>query len=274
MRSENSNGLLAVLIVLLGGLGWSWMNLQRQNSEVSRLRSALSALRGDLKPQQELTGQLERARSENKSLSGKVPDVVELADLRGKAGELTRAQKENARLRSELEQVRKASARQRGVVQFNEATGETPHKVATELIITSGQTAILGGWDFQGGKRGFALVTPVLTAEGDVLVESKIVSVREGDARQTALGGLLGERNAGAAIVDDPSLRKLLDALQQGSGLETISSPRVQTRSGMEAKVSVMDGSNTGIEVSVTPRVGADGRSINMKLSVQVSLPK
>ena len=275
MRSEVSNRwLLAAVVVLLGGLGWSWLNLQRDKSEVSRLQFALSASRGDLKPQQDLAGLLERARAENNRLSGKAPDAVELADLRGRAGELSRAQKENARLKDELDQVRRASVRRSGVTKMNAPIGEVPHKVKAEFIINSGQTAILGGWDFQGGKRGFAFVTPVLSADGSVLVESKIVSVREIDAHQTALGGLIGERSASVAIVDDPSLRMMLRALEQRDGVDTFSTPRVQTGSGVEAKVSIMDSSNTGIEVSVTPRVGVNGSSINMQVGVQVSLPK
>jgi len=233
------------------------------------------------------SAELETLRAENERLKKLEADSEELARLRKDQLELLRLRGETTTLRRRLAEAANSSP-----------PAQPPERTSAELITPSpqvrvfggetsaqiphGQVLITGGWSLGDGRRLLALVTPqVVEADGrnpQIDIQATLIETPEdylfgtdadsaGDPNQPRFTGLLHDSQA----------QEILAAFGSTQGFKIISSPRVTTADGRQARLSMgsevmIDGEpvNIGPAIDLVPRITADGIDLDMKAEVSV----
>lgn len=192
----------------------------------------------------------------------------ENAGLRELSRQLAELRAENQRLaklqvdRDELERLRRAH------IELLRLRGEVG-RLRRELVGQSRLNASIAG--------EVATEVPTNTSPAQITIETKFAVLPPN------LSAGLGARRAGmTGVLTDLELRALLKELEETSGIDFLSAPKVTTLSGRQAQIAVVDirpveedsfndqsGKPAGPVLDVIPTLGADGWSISLKALVQ-----
>lgn len=214
-------------------------------------------------------------RKENTALASQLPNPNDLAKLRADAAELRRlrAQASSTPPRAQIRTL---------------AAGPTPPPPADDssapltldgtVRLSFGETMVSGGWQSQtSGKRIFTLLTPTRLEDGNVMVAARFAEVPEAAVETLGLKELRTEVRAAErySTLSPEAGAELVRALTQTTGVDMLTSPRLVTRSGSEATISI-GGQADGDEISIklTPEVQPGGDSVDMRMKVVLPPPR
>ena len=260
-------GLIAVLVAIHA--------LREQRT--ARIELAALRERAQQSSDQLLRLETENAtlRKENAALASQLPNPNDLARLRADAAELRRlrAQASSTPPRA---QIRKLA----DVPPAPPPDGETtaPLTLDGTVRLSFGETMVSGGWQSQSaGKRIFTLLTPTRLDDGNVMVAARFAEVPEAAVETLGLKELRTEVRAAErySTFSPEAGAELVRALTQTTGVDVLTSPRLVTRSGSEATISIgghADGE--GISMKLTPEVQPGGDSVDMRMKVVLPPPK
>ena len=154
--------------------------------------------------------------------------------------------------------------------------------------IAPDETVIMGGWSPTVGERMLVFITPNMVdsagnrvappfgAQTQARIDAKFVSVPEPVMVKLGLQILFTEQNNSSEMVrcSAPEFRSYLDAIEQLSGADVLSTPRVTTSPGCQARISVQDpqviaGKNQalGVSLDVLPTISADGAAVDLDVT-------
>ncbi len=147
------------------------------------------------------------------------------------------------------------------------------------------ESVILGGWQTHPGTRMLVLITPSAVdpagnkvappyaAQSQIQIDSKFVEVPETVLVKLGLQTLLTDQNESreAVTCSDAQFRSYISAIEQQSGSDILSSPRVTTSFGNQATVSVQEtqmiaGKNQalGPSLGLLPTLNEDQMSLGL----------
>ena len=214
-------------------------------------------------------------RKENAALTSQLPNPNDLAKLRADAAELRR-------LRAPSSSTTPRS--------HNRTTAEVPAPpppaadstntltLAGTVRLGFGETIVSGGWQSQSaGKRIFTLLTPTRLDDGNVMVAARFAEVPEIALETLELKDLSIEVRAAErySTLSPEAGAELVRSLEQMTGVDVLTSPRLVTRPGSEATISSGNYPDTaGISITLTPQVQPGGNSLDMIMKVLLSQPK
>ena len=203
--------------------------------------------------------------------------IVQRHDEQVRARQGPEADEAQARWDKELAEFENSMKPETGVKKFGAA-----RQIAS---IGPNQSVIMGGWQTEAGKRMLVFITPSAAdsagnkvappygAQSQIQIDSKFISVPEAIFAQLGLQTLLTDQNESreAVTCSDAQFRSYLSAMQQQSGSDILSSPRVTTSCGNQANVSVQEtrmiaGKNQslGPSLGLLPTLSADGVSLDL----------
>lgn len=170
-------------------------------------------------------------------------------------------------------------------------TGSTPQQPAPSGITTLtstvsanvglGQALAVGGWASPtSGKRIVGLISPDLHADspGSILVTMRLIEFPDATMEQLGLHGLRtdGTSSQSQAVFSAEQLKVLLDLTEKTAVIDVMSAPRVVTRSGTQARISVRqahpDGTQTGPLINLTPTLDATGTAVRLDVGMELNL--
>lgn len=203
--------------------------------------------------------------------------------------ELARLRNEVTRLRNE---ARSATSTSPAAPSPKVApTGSAPQQPAQSGITTFtstlsanvglGQALAVGGWASPtSGKRIVGLISPDLHADspGSILVTMRLIEFPDATMEQLGLHGLRtdGTSSQSQAVFSAEQLKVLLDLTEKTAGIDVMSAPRVVTRSGTQARISVRqahpDGTQTGPLINLTPTLDATGTAVRLDVGMELNL--
>lgn len=258
--------LLVALLVSLGKVNFSEMK-------------ATAALR----QAHELAQRLNELESAGKTRVANPPALSDAEVL-----ELARLRNEVTRLRSEQ---RSAPPTSRAATSPKGApVSATPQQAALAGItaLTStlsanvglGQALAVGGWASPTpGRRIVGLISPELHADspGSVLVTTRLIEFPDATMEQLGLHGLRTDATASQskAVFTTEEFKALIERAEKMDGVDVLTAPRVVTRSGAEARVSVRqahpDGTQTGPLINLTPTLDATGTAVRLDVGLELN---
>jgi RNA polymerase sigma factor (sigma-70 family) len=204
-------------------------------------------------------------------------EIVQRYDERARARQVQGVDEARARWDKELADFENAMKEEPGVKKFGAA-----RQVSS---IGPNQTVIMGGWQTQAGERLLVFITPRMidaagnkvdppfSAQTQVQVDAKFVSAPEQVLVKLGLQSLFTEQNdsTGGVTCSAAERQSYLNAIEQSSGGNILSSPRVTTSFGNQATVSVQEtqmiaGKNQalGPSLGLLPTLSADGVSLDL----------
>ncbi len=242
-------------------------------------RNELAALR---ERAQQAGDQLIRLEAENTTqrkeiaaLASHVPNPNDLAKLRADAAELRRLRAQSSSTPPRA-QIRKLADVPPPPPPVDDSSA--PLTLDATVRLSFGETMVSGGWQSQSaGKRIFTLLTPTRLDDGNVVIAARFVEVPEAAVETLGLKELRTEVRAAErySTFSPEAGAELVRALTQTTGVDVLTSPRLVTRSGSEATISIggqADGE--GISVKLTPEVQLGGDSVDMRMKVVLPPPK
>ena len=203
--------------------------------------------------------------------------IVQRHDDQVRARQGPEADEARARWDKELAEFENSMKPETGVKKFGAA-----RQISS---IGPNETVIMGGWQTEAGRRMLVLITPStvdsagnkvappFNAQSQIQIDSKFVEVPETLLAQLGLQSLLTDQNESqeAVTCSDAQFRSYLNAMGQQSGSDILSSPRVTTSFGTQAKVSVQEtqmiaGKNQalGPSLGLLPTLNEDGVSLDL----------
>ena len=244
------------------------------------------------------------ARAEAESaLRARQPTDSELERLRDERSELVRLRGQAAELRRDLKSMQQAMARANSAAanaaaMANITVADLVQEVVANIQATvpPQQTLVTGGWKLPSGKHAFFFVAPTLVgadgnrlervadadSPGQIVVQTRIVELSEEALSRHGLSGLKSDapETGGQLLLTDAQQREIFGALEQETGVDILTAPRVVTLSGRQAQVKVVNSHmtpagepyETGPVLDLVPTVAADGRSVDMRVSAQMRL--
>ncbi len=216
--------------------------LVRQYRDHGRLQDELAGLRP-------LQAELDKLRDEKDRLAARVPSIDEVNAAR-------RTLDEVQRLRSQIATLQKGASIQAGKAtdkaamdaepDWNEIAGRTIHQftASAESQVKAGNTLVLGGWETAPGKTTFAMLTPTLSEDGaSITIESRFIDTPTEALKEMKLEwNRSGTNQTGAlAELESDTAKAILERFTQLRGVDVLSSPKVLTGNGREARVEVSE---------------------------------
>ncbi len=254
---------ITILTVLAFGVTSIVVIQQRQLSRVTVANQELQhQLEQTLGERDEVGAANERLRS---AATRAQSEANELARLRGDVTRLRRALVSGTNSTGTLGASREISSAPPDLRE----TRLTPFTGTARAALAPGQAMVMGGWPTEAGKRTLALLTPEVDADGNVRIRSTYVQMPE-----AVLAGPGWEQFQ--AVTNDASVcgvftpeqaQQFTEALKAMEGVDVLSSPQVITKSGHQASISIGEGDDSGLSVTLLPVVSADGRSVDFSIS-------
>ncbi len=243
----------------------------------------LSALRERARLANERLARLEAEnavlRKHNAYLASQLPDPNDLAKLRADATELRRLRREVASTKPPSQTGKIASLPPAPQRANDEAKGNALTLDGT-VRLDFGETVVSGGWhSATEGKRIFALMTPTRDQEngGGITLSAHFAEVPENMLETLGLKGLVTDAQAAERFTtfSHEQVVELLRAFDEAKDVDLLSSPRIVTRNGGEAVISIGNDADTeGVSIGFTPQVQPDGNGLDMTLKVRLPQPK
>jgi hypothetical protein len=270
--------MLVVLGCMVGLYSW-------KQSAIARLERETAVLR-------EQTAQLEALRAENERLARTQTDPEELQRLRADQSELLRLRNEMTRLRRQLADAtaRRGAPTKETPLASPADPAAPPVQIFTANVGTTvalKQTLAMGGWATKPGTRTLFFIQPEIddaaAQAGHILLKGRFLEMPDEILAQVGLDGLKTENTLTSShvILTPEQADALTKTLEQTPGVEVLSAPRVQTGSGVQARVAVTNTKTTasgekyelGPSVEIVPVISADRGSVSLTISAQLRLP-
>jgi len=240
---------------------------------------------------------LESARNFDQARLAALPNDSELALLRADHLEAIRLRALAAKLQLEL----KARPDPAALTNLSAGLSEEEdsywvRKFTTKLDakVRSGQAVLSGGWETAPGKRSFVIITPTtIDAAGNrtsdlhanqVVIESFWVEAENRVLPELGLDHFKVESDESgkSEIYSNADATTLLDRMRNTGGVDVLSTPKVTTMSGSEARVSAEDSFTppnghhltTGPRLDVVPTLSETDGSIHLAVDAEMSLKR
>ncbi len=264
----------AAALVVAGGV-----LLVRQHQENARLRDDLAQFRS-------LQAEIDTLQEEKNRLAARVPGIDEVNAARRSLDELQKLRSQVSSMQKTIETQAKdmaASAAREKEPDWNEIASKTIHHFAAsaEGSIQSGNTMVLGGWETSPGKTTVALITPKDIANGtQIEIESRFIDVPTEALKEMNLDWARSGTNQVDALAElgGELAKAVLERFTQMKGVDVLSSPKVITANGREARVAVTDVTSVGPltfelgpKFNVIPTMQPDGK-IGLAIKAGVTL--
>ena len=208
-------------------------------------------------------------RRENAALTSQLPNPSELAKLRADAAELRRLRAQSSSLTPRAQNPKPAD-----LSPPPPPVGDSAEPLTLDgtVRLNFGETIVSGGWQSQpADKRTFALLTLTRLDDGNVMVAARFAEVPETALETLGLKEISTEvRAAGRYYTLSPEAgAELARSLEQMDGVDVLTCPRLVTRPGSEATISIGNyPDSVGISITLTPQVQPGGASLEMTMKV------
>ncbi|MCX6899119.1 MAG: hypothetical protein NT105_10495 [Verrucomicrobia bacterium] len=155
---------------------------------------------------------------------------------------------------------------------------KAPFKTSLRVRLASGETVVAGGWASGPGRRTLALGTPVIDAQsGQVTFSMQFIDAPEAVWDRLGLGKVQsdGRESSQSSTLAAGRLDAILNAARGESGVDMLSAPRIITRDGSAAQISIGQESNPAgmISVNITPKLTPDRSAVDLSLDAQLPTP-
>ena len=208
-------------------------------------------------------------RKENAALTSQLPNPNDLAKLRADAAELRRLRAQSSSPTPHVQNLKPADLSPPAPPAGDSAE---PLTLDGTVRLNFGETIVSGGWQSQSaGKRIFSLLTPTRLDDGNIVVAARFAEVPETALETLGLNEINTEIRAAErySTLSPGAGAELVRSLEQMTGVDVLTSPRLVTRSGSEATISIGNHPNaTGISITLTPHVQLGGASLDMTMKV------
>lgn len=256
-----------VLVVALAIAAVAIFLLVREHQELQRLRTENAALRQELADARALLEELDKLRRQNAALSTRAADPTELARLRADSAALRK-------LRAEAEKPKAPPA----IASTNTPPPPPPALTAKGTAqLKVGESFITGGWLMDDGKRGYALVTPVVQTGADgqqtVMMESRLFAVPTEGLEAAGLAHITSDgRDADKyGVTDGAMTQNLFERLKKIQGVDVLSTPSIAVQPGKGATIQLGNSAGGGgLILKLQPNVNAtrDGLDLDYNLDL------
>ncbi|MBI3877569.1 MAG: hypothetical protein HY300_16690, partial [Verrucomicrobia bacterium] len=121
------------------------------------------------------------------------------------------------------------------------------------------------------------LMTPTRDESGGVELVARLVEVPESALETLGFNGLVTDARAAERFftMSSDAAAELIRSLEQMAGVDLLTGPRIRTRPGGEAMISIGNNADTEeISIGFTPQVQPDGNSLDMTMKVRLPQPK
>lgn len=275
-KTKRVVGGALLLVCIPAGLLWHQQSIQRLEKENARWRDTAA--------------QAEAWRDENTRLHQTQTDPATAERARLEQSELLRLRSEVAQLRRQLkEATARSAALSKATATTTNAEPVSPvitYTATTRAPLSAKQTLVTGGWATTPGKRTLAFVTPEPlegTADGKGQVSLQTIFVEAPDEVLTRLGfdklKVDGKESDAQQILSNEKMQQMLKLLQETSGVDVLSAPKVTTLDGRQAQVKVVDllpvggvSYEVGPSIDIVPNISADGTLVDLSVSAQLRL--
>lgn len=214
-------------------------------------------------------------RRENAALTSQQPNPSELAKLRAEAAELRRLRAQSSSLTPRAQNPEPADLSPPAPPAGDSAE---PLTLDGTVRLNFGETIVSGGWQAQtAGKRIFTLLTPTRLDDGNVMFAVRLAEVPETALETLGLKDLSIEVRAAErySTLSPEAGAELVRSLEQMTGVDVLTTPRLVTRPGSEATISIGNHPDTvGISITLTPQVQPGGNSLDMMMKVVLPPPR
>ena len=266
--------IAAAALVVAGGV-----LLVRQYQDHARLADELARLRP-------LQAELDKLRDEKDRLSARVPSIDEVNAARRSLDELQK-------LRGQVSLLRKTVENQSNELAIISAADKEPdwNEIASKIIqhytasaessLKPGDTLVLGGWETSPGKTTIVMLTPKVVDDGaSIEIESRFIDAPTPALKEMKLEwNRSGTNQVGAvAELEGETARAILEQFTLRQGVDILSSPKVQTGNGREARVEVTEMTTVGKltfalgpSFNVVPTIQPDGK-IGLAIKTSITL--
>jgi hypothetical protein len=273
--------LLSIVVFVIG---FTAGVLVWQQVAVKRLATENVALQGQLKDAiaaADATAASSRERIDDDELKRLREGQAELLRLRGQVLGLRR-DAEAARVLA-TKALARAGTNAAPTVETNISPVDsfTAHATAT---VGWKQVLVTGGWETSSGKRGFVLVQPSdEVGDNQVHLTTHVIEVPE--ALLVTLGNSVRAEDKDSTsknVLSADAAREFLQKLKETDGVDLLTTPQVITLNGRQAQVSVREAHTaytgetyyTGPTIDIVPTIGADGKSVEMVVGVELNLKR
>lgn len=223
---------------------------------------------------------LERAKAEEPVAEMRETVRVERVVVSDPAvvAELARVVKENAEMRTALDEVQTRLLDNDALLKHTEAKLDELRRPMTADIMSSslraemksGEAIVTGGYRVADGKRLYAFATPVVEqVDGKpvVRIESRYVAVTDEVGASVGLDALATNaantlQHGEVWIADEQ--RDVLAKLTGAEGAEVVQMTDLSVAAGLSGTISV-----GGVQLKVTPELAEDGGGLNVELRLE-----
>ncbi|EEF57399.1 sigma-70 family RNA polymerase sigma factor [Pedosphaera parvula] len=242
-------------------------------------------LRAENRALQEQNQSLGELRNENERLSNLVARANQSGLARDQLSELLRLRGEATRLRNELKNapaIAQASAPKPAPASTNNDSLK-PFTANFTARVGNGQTLVTGGWSITPGKRTLLITTPTIHEDGGptraVLIQSMVLEISEELMAQFGMDQLKvdGQESSHQILLESAAATNLINELKKTEGVSIQSAPRVLTRAGTAATISIVSNqpnrTTPNYTVGMTPNVTTDGSAVDLSFDGQIVPP-
>jgi len=157
-------------------------------------------------------------------------------------------------------------------------TAKASFKTSLRIRLASGETVVAGGWISGPGKRTLVLGTPVIDARnGQVMFSMQFMDAPEAVWDRLGLGNVQGDgqQSSQSSTLAAGRLDAILNAARNETGVDILSAPRIVTRDGRAAQISIGQDSdpNGMISVNLTPKLTPDHSAVDLSLDARLPAP-
>lgn len=141
------------------------------------------------------------------------------------------------------------------------------------IRLKPGQSAVMGYWEMGPDMNGMALVTPTLQADGNILLQTQLVSLSDQTARDIQAEDLLPdlfdfER---FSALDPEAINTLRQSLRSAKNADVLAAPGITNRPGAAAEIQLgQAGSGSlNLKLQADPLPQEDGGGFDLQLQLQ-----
>jgi len=255
--------------------------------QASRLRDQLQILQ---EQQAEQVQQLIREREEAASKLAGLGEENER--LNRNTAELLKLRGEATRLRGELKRAEQAAKNQHDAERAQPVADQAPsdlspvdtYSATARAVVPWNQALLAGGWKTSSGKIVYILAVPTRTENAAVLmIETRVMEVSVEAATKLGLNQLItGDKEAKlSAVLTTEHCEIIMKAANDTNAVAIISSPRITTLTGRQARIQSRDNKEThagerysvGPTLTFIPTISTDGQAVDLGMIADVKYP-
>jgi hypothetical protein len=141
------------------------------------------------------------------------------------------------------------------------------------IRLKPGQSAVMGYWEMGPDMNGLALVTPSLQADGNILLQTQLVSLSDQTARDIEASDLLPDlfNFENFSALDPEAINTLRQSLRGTKNADVLAAPAISSRPGAAAEIQLgQAGSGSlNLKLQADPLPQEDGGGFDLQLQLQ-----